>query len=97
MFNYKNDKTISDPWMYYMKKGEFESAWKVSDRILLSHSGQPCWHWPRHYQYVWDGTPFEGKRVLIRCYHGLGDTIHFIRYAPLIKASAKELIVWVQP
>jgi hypothetical protein len=37
------------------------------------------------------------KRVLVRCYHGLGDTIQFIRYAPLIKEIAREVIVWAQP
>jgi hypothetical protein len=52
---------------------------------------------PRHLQQVWNGEPLNGKRVLIRCYHGLGDTIQFIRYAPLVKAIAKEVIVWVQP
>ena len=39
----------------------------------------------------------EGKRVLIRCYHGLGDTIQFIRFAPMVKKIAKEVIVWAQP
>jgi hypothetical protein len=33
----------------------------------------------------------------VRCYHGLGDTIQFIRYARLLKAIAAEVIVWVQP
>jgi hypothetical protein len=35
--------------------------------------------------------------VLLRCYHGLGDTIQFIRYAPLLKELATEVIVWTQP
>jgi len=35
--------------------------------------------------------------VLIRCYHGLGDTIQFIRYAPLVRRTAAEVIVWAQP
>jgi hypothetical protein len=87
----------SDPWIYHMRKGEFEAAWEISDKILQSHLGQPCWHLPRHYQYVWDGSPLEGKRVLIRCYHGLGDTINFVRYAPLVKSIAKEVMVWAQP
>jgi hypothetical protein len=37
------------------------------------------------------------KRVLIRCYHGLGDTIQFIRYAPLVRRIARRVIVWAQP
>jgi hypothetical protein len=35
--------------------------------------------------------------VLIRCYHGLGDTIQFIRYAPLVRQIARRVIVWAQP
>jgi Glycosyltransferase family 9 (heptosyltransferase) len=83
--------------MSHMRRGAFEAAWTISDAVLRARAGMPCWHWPRHLQYVWDGTPLAGKRVLVRCYHGLGDTIQFIRYAPLIKAIAKEVIVWAQP
>jgi hypothetical protein len=46
---------------------------------------------------LWDGSALDGKRVLVRCYHGLGDTIQFIRYIPLLKQIAKEVIVWAQP
>jgi Glycosyltransferase family 9 (heptosyltransferase) len=80
-----------------MRRGAFEAAWAISDAMLQTRAGIPCWHWPRHLQYIWDGTPLDGKRVLVRCYHGLGDTIQFIRYAPLIKDIAREVIVWAQP
>jgi hypothetical protein len=80
-----------------MRRGEFEAAWEIGDAALRARAGVPCWHLPRHLQYVWDGTPLGGKRVLVRCYHGLGDTIQFIRYAPLVKAVASEVIVWAQP
>jgi hypothetical protein len=86
-----------DRWLYHMRRGEFEAAWAVSDEVLRLRAGVPCWHLPRHRQYVWDGTPLAGKRVLVRCYHGLGDTIQFIRYAPLLKALATEVRVWAQP
>jgi hypothetical protein len=33
----------------------------------------------------------------VRCYHGLGDTIQFIRYMPLLKALAAAVTVWAQP
>jgi hypothetical protein len=84
-------------WMRHMRAGEWEAAWRVSDRVLASHAGEPCWHLPRHEQWIWDGTPLDGKRVLIRCYHGLGDTLQFIRFAPLVKAVAAEVVVWAQP
>ncbi|QMU29204.1 glycosyltransferase family 9 protein [Adhaeribacter radiodurans] len=92
----KVQEATPDLWMYHMKRGNFDEAWKKSDQDLKSRAGQPCWHWPRHFQYIWDGTPLAGKRVLVRCYHGLGDTIQFIRYMPLVKEIAKEVIVWAQ-
>ena len=87
---------IPDKWMYHMRRGEFEEAWKKSDNDLKERAGKPCWHWPRHFQYIWDGRSLEGKRVLVRCYHGLGDTIQFIRYMSLLKEIASEVIVWAQ-
>jgi signal peptidase I len=80
-----------------MRSGSFEEAWQFSDRIIHSGVNRDYLNLPRHYQCIWDGTPLNGKRVLIRCYHGLGDTIQFIRYAPLVKEISQEVIVWVQP
>jgi hypothetical protein len=80
-----------------MLAGDFEAAWRVSDAVLRARGGAPTWHLPRHQQSVWDGTPLDGKRVLVRCYHGLGDTLQFIRFAPLLKAVAAEVVVWAQP
>lgn len=82
-----------------MRSGDFEAAWIVSDTVLRKRlqSGQACWHWPRHLQFVWRGDPLDGRRVLVRCYHGLGDTIHFIRFAEPLRRIAGEVIVWVQP
>lgn len=34
--------------------------------------------------------------MLVLCYHGLGDTIQFIRYAKSLRSVAAEVIVWVQ-
>jgi hypothetical protein len=90
-------KDPSELWTRHMMGGAFEEAWKISESALRSRAGNPCWHLPRHLQNLWDGTPLAGKRVLVRCYHGLGDTIQFIRYAPLVKAIAAEVIVWAQP
>lgn len=90
----------ADAWMTHMHRGDFAAAWKINDARMAERraAGSPtCWHWPRHLQYVWNGEPLEGRRVLVRCYHGLGDTVQFIRYAPLLKAIAAEVIVWAQP
>jgi hypothetical protein len=84
-------------WARHMRRGEFERAWEISDIVLHSQAPRPRDDLPRHLQQLWRGIGLDDKRVLIRCYHGLGDTIQFIRYAPLVKAIAKEVGAAVQP
>ena len=83
-----------EKWIEFMRRGDFAAAWKISDALLRQPHAQDL---PRWQQSVWNGSAVEGKRVLVRCYHGLGDTIQFIRYAALLKKIAAEVIVWVQP
>ena len=80
-----------------MLRGDFASAWAVCDDVLRARAGMPCAHLPRHLQWLWDGTPVEGKRVLIHCYHGLGDTVMFLRFASVLKPIAREVLVRAQP
>jgi hypothetical protein len=88
-------KQIPNAWMQFMRLGDFEEAWKLSDKVLAAGVNRDP-RLPRHYQCVWDGRPLAGKRVLVRCYHGLGDTIQFIRYIPQLRQIAEEVIVWAQ-
>jgi hypothetical protein len=88
---------LPEAWLAHMLRGEYAAAWRVSDRILSARGDAPNWHLPRHLQPVWKGEPLDGRRVLVRCYHGLGDTLQFIRYAPLVSNIAAELTVWTQP
>jgi hypothetical protein len=85
-------------WHTCMRAGHFADAWALSDQAL--RRPLPPGYYvatPRHLQRIWDGSPVAGRRVLVRCYHGLGDTIQFIRYAAALKAVAREVIVWAQP
>lgn len=77
-----------------MRQGNFAAAWQLSDADLEKRKGVPCWHLPRHFQYIWNGETLANKIVLVRCYHGLGDTIQFIRYMPLLKKVAAKVMVW---
>ncbi len=86
----------SDPWCEAMKHGHFARAWSICDRAIRARRGMRQHHLPRHLQNIWNGAPLEG-RVLIRCYHGLGDTLQFARYIPLVSQLASETIVWMQP
>jgi hypothetical protein len=80
-------------WLKFMRCGAFAAAWLISDQVLVERRGRSCAHLPPHQRYCWDGTPLNGKRVFIRCYHGLGDTLQFIRYAPWVCNIAKSVHV----
>ena len=86
----------SDAWLDLMRAGRWEEAWRIKDAQMAARRGESCWHWPRHQQYAWNGEAIDGKRVLVRCYHGLGDTLQFIRYMPMLRGRAREVIVWGQ-
>lgn len=84
-------------WMRHMMAGDWTAAWAVSDAVLRTRAGMPSWHLPRHEQWIWDGTPVDGRRVLVRCYHGLGDTLQFARFLPALGARAAHVTLWAQP
>jgi hypothetical protein len=85
-------------WFCAMRQADFATAWQISDAILNARTpGEHCWHLPRHEQWVWDGRPFTGQRVLVRCYHGLGDTLQFARFLAPLSQMAKTTTVWAQP
>ena len=83
--------------MAHMRRGDFESAWRISDSVLAPRAGYRCDHLPQDEQWLWDGRPLEGKRVMVRCFHGLGDTIQFIRYAKLLAVLARSVTLVAQP
>jgi hypothetical protein len=85
-------------WTAAMRRGDFPQAWRETDRIELPrrHAGASGIFVRGRQHLLWDGTPIDGGRVLIRCDHGLGDTLQFIRYVPLVRARAREVMTRIQ-
>ena len=81
-----------------MRAGAFEAAWAVSDAVLAARdpATRDDAGTPYHLRWVWDGRAFAGRRVLVRCYHGLGDTLQFCRFLPALRARAAFVTLEVQ-
>ncbi|BBB91660.1 MAG TPA: tetratricopeptide repeat protein [Methylomusa anaerophila] len=63
---------------------EYEWRTKVTEHRPLF---EWCCHKPR-----WQGELFSGKRLLVHHEQGLGDTLQFVRYLPLVKARGGIVI-----
>ena len=58
------------------------------------------WRWrtptlqPRQFQQpLWDGSDLHSKTILLHVEQGLGDSIQFIRYAPILRSRGAKVIV----
>jgi hypothetical protein len=45
---------------------------------------------------LWDGGPLNGRTILLHAEQGLGDTIQFARYVPLVKAKGGTVVLACQ-
>lgn len=78
-----------------MRAGAYDAAWVIADasRRARDPATRDDARLPYHLRWVWDGTPVDGRNVLVRCYHGLGDTIQFARFLPLLVRRARSVTV----
>jgi hypothetical protein len=92
-------RASADPWIDAMRHGDFERAWRLSDAHLSQRiaCGAPTHAGPRHLQHIWNGESLDDKRVLVRCYHGLGDSVQFLRFIAPLRARAQHVALWIQP
>ena len=86
-------------WTAAMRAGDHDTAWALAAETLAERDpatrDDPAL--PYHLRWVWDGTPVDGRDVLVRCYHGLGDSIQYVRFLPLLAARAASVTLEVQP
>ncbi|REK11192.1 MAG: tetratricopeptide repeat protein [Planctomycetota bacterium] len=76
-----------------LTRGELAAGWQEYEwRLRLP--GFPI-HVMR--EPLWDGSPLIDKTLLVHAEQGLGDTLHFIRYIPLVKKLCPRLLVQVPP
>src|SRR5690606_28450968 len=75
-----------------LSEGDFATGWREFEWRFLC----PDFRMKRSALPRWTGESLEGKSILLRAEQGLGDTIQFIRYAPLLKAQGGRVIVECQ-
>ena len=83
------DSCCASRWLCHALLGDFPSAWKESDSI--EERGKP------DSNRFWDGNTLAGRRVIVRCLHGLGDTLQYVRYMPKLRERTLSLTLEVQP
>jgi hypothetical protein len=86
-------------WHCAMLLGRFEDAWRISDAVLADRQrrGLNCRELPLHLQWVWDGTPLRRRDVSVRCHHGLGDVIQFVRLLAMLRPVARTIHLQAPP
>ena len=78
--------------MTLLEAGTFAQGWAEYE-----------WRWrrpghpPRFAAAPWRGEALEGRAILLHHEQGLGDTLQFVRYAPLVAEHGGYVILQVQP
>lgn len=86
---YDADACAGSRWICHMLLGHYDAAWRESDAI--DRRGRPD---PNKF---WSGQALDDRRVIVRCLHGLGDTIQYARYLPLVRQRVSFLALQPQP
>lgn len=77
----------------HLYQGNFKEGWReYAYRWKCAEAIQHNYHQPK-----WQGELLKGKTVLLYCEQGLGDTIHFIRFAKELKDLGATTIAHIQP
>jgi tetratricopeptide (TPR) repeat protein len=76
----------------YLLLGDFARGWPLHE---ARSTNPPDDGW--HRQARWNGEELRGQRIVLHAEGGLGDTMHFIRYAPLVRQRGGDVVLEVQP
>ncbi|MDW7556751.1 tetratricopeptide repeat protein (plasmid) [Azospirillum brasilense] len=78
--------------MTLLQRGDFARGWALYEaRWSMWGAGYP------HHAPAWDGTPLNGRSILLTAEQGHGDTLHFVRYATLLAERGGRVFLHVQP
>ena len=76
-----------------LSQGDFARGWQEFEYRWT----QPGFVPRRPDRPRWDGSSLEGKTIFLHAEQGLGDTIQFIRYLPMVKQRGGTVLFECQP
>lgn len=80
--------------LIWLLTGDFERGWPAYEwRWRCARTGPA----PTYSQPCWDGSPLDGRTILLHAEQGLGDTLHFARYAALVAERGGRVVLRCQP
>jgi Tfp pilus assembly protein PilF len=68
--------------------GDWEQGWREYEWRRRCPEARPPERLP-----LWDGAPLGGRTILLRAEQGMGDTLQFIRYAPIVQQRGGRVVV----
>ena len=82
--------------MAYLRLGAFAIGW---DLYEWRWRNEPSLNFPQltRGRPCWDGSDLAGKTILLHGEQGLGDTLQFCRYVPLVARKAKVILAVLGP
>lgn len=78
-----------------LTEGNFAQGWPEYEQRLLRK--EVAHLYAGYTTPPWRGESLQGKTILLHAEQGMGDTLQFIRFAPLVARQAQRVVVECQP
>lgn len=88
-----HDEARMNLGMLLLRLGELRRGWPAYEARLANPANRP----PLPASPRWRGEDVSGKTVLLVSEQGFGDTLQFIRYAPMVAARGARVILATRP
>jgi tetratricopeptide (TPR) repeat protein len=93
----ENAETDWNMGLIQLLRGDFATGWRGREARWKIPSLPGTAGYPKFPQPIWLGEEnIEGKTILVCADEGLGDTIQFVRYAPMLTALGARVILLPQ-